>query len=214
MKFTHTTAAIVGLTLLGGTFVALQSAVAQNSRDKVEAEIGEPAPDFTLVDLEDNEHTLSDYTEDGKIVVLEWFSPECPFVVKHYREENQQTMNLIAEEYAEHDVVVLAINSARKGHPYADHETNAEIHEEWGMAHPILFDTDGEVGQAYGARTTPHMYIIDLEGNLRYAGAIDDNKSSNKFGETNYVRQALDEILAGETVTVPRTTAYGCSVKY
>lgn len=198
-------------------FAPLQAVSAhEGDADHTHARIGEPAPDFTLTDLRGNEHTLSDFTAEGKVVVLEWFSPSCPFVVKHYADENRQTMNQIARDYAERDVVVLAVNSAAPSHPYANPGKNMKAVEEWGMAHPILMDPTGEVGKTYGARVTPHMYVICTEGVLRYAGAIDNNSGSSRsdIGDVNYVRQALDEVLAGETVSQPETKAYGCSVKY
>lgn len=191
-----------------GSAVAAQSSAAK-------AKVGEKAPDFTLTDLQgEKEHTLSEYTKEGKIVVLEWFAPDCPYVIKHYRNTEKSTVNTLVNEYKDKDVVFLAINSSAADHPYGKSERNLERLEEWKINHPLLLDSSGVVGKAYGARTTPHMFIIDTDGVLRYAGALDNNSSSRGIGETNYVRQALDEILAGETVTVSETRPYGCGVKY
>lgn len=178
------------------------------------AHVGELAPDFALVDLDGNRHQLSEYTAEGKIVVLEWFNPECPYVVKHH-----ERFSTMADTYAtlteEHDNIVwLAINSGREGHATADHDFNAEHVEKWEIAYPVLMDPAGLVGRAYEAKTTPHMFIIDAEGTLIYAGAIDNNPSPRVQGDVNYVMQALEQHFAGETVSDAETRPYGCSVKY
>lgn len=177
-------------------------------------EIGDKAPLFTVEDTEGKEHSLEEYTKDGKIVVLEWFNPGCPYVQYHY--EDRTTMKDLAEDYKEKDVVWLAISSTHKGHPNFE-ETEPAI-EKWDIEYPLLMDTDGEVGRAYGAKRTPHMYIIDKDGKLRYNGAIDNNPRAraplSEEDVTNYVEQALDQIIAGETVTEAETKPYGCGVKY
>ncbi len=173
--------------------------------------IGKKAPEFTLVDLEGNTHVLSDYTKQGKTVVLEWFNPTCPFVVKHYAAE-ADTMDTLSKEYKDRGVVWLAINTGSGA--TSDAALNTKMHKDWEMNHPILRDTDGKIGKAYGAVTTPNMYVIDAQGVLRYAGAIDDDRRAAKVGETNYVREALNAVLAGETVEITYSKPYGCSVKY
>lgn len=178
------------------------------SQPAATAAIGKPAPAWTLQDQDGKTHSLADFK--GKIVVLEWFNNECPFVVKFYREGH---MNRLAAQYAEKGVVWLAINSTN----WHDNDHNRKIAKEWNINRPILNDSKGEVGRAYGARTTPHMFIINAEGVLVYAGAIDSNSSSNTAdisGATNFVAKALDELLAGKPVSQPETRAYGCSVKY
>lgn len=203
---------VAGIAALGATATGV--AVAAQSSD-AKAKVGEKAPDFTLSALKgDEKHTLSDYTKDGKIVVLEWFAPDCPYVVKHYQNTEKSTVNNLVKEFKDKDVVFLAMNSAHGGHPYGSKDRNLERVEEWKINHPMLIDADGTVGKAYGARTTPHMYIIDTDGILRYAGGLDNDSSARGIGDVNYVRQALNEILAGETVTVTETRPYGCSVKY
>lgn len=170
--------------------------------------IGGDAPKFTLKDQTGKDVSLADYS--GKIVVLEWFNEGCPFVVKHYKEGH---MNKLASKYAEKGVVWLAINSTSGKTP----ESNAKIAEKWKIERPILSDADGEVGHDYGATNTPHLYIIDTAGKLVYRGAIDSDSSDDAAkidGATNYVAKALDEILAGKTVSQAETKAYGCSVKY
>ncbi len=209
-------ASIVTLALVGviGTQAGTQ-AVTQANPDTVDQRelIGTKATDFTLIDLEGNEHTLSDYTKEGKTVVLEWFNPTCPFVIKHYGNE-ADTMDTLAKEFEDKDVVWLAINSGKEGHMTAKLDLNKKMHANWEINHPILRDTKGTVGKAYGAVTTPNMYIIDADGIIRYAGAIDNNKRSAKPGDINYVQNALNAVLAGETVEASYNKPYGCSVKY
>lgn len=177
------------------------------------AEIGAKAPDFTLVDTDGKEHTLSEYTKQGKTVVLEWFSPECPFVKKHYREDTG-TMLAIQDDMKDQPVVWLRINSGRKGHPSTGVERNKQAAADWGINTAILLDDTGKVGMSYDAKRTPEMYVIDAQGVLRYHGAIDNRNDAAMPGDVNYVRNALQQVLAGETVTTTQTKAYGCGVKY
>ena len=180
--------------------------------EALKAEVGQKAPDFVLTDTEGNEHRLSAYLKEEKVVVLEWFNPDCPFVKKHHK--NTRSM---AETYAlakEHDVVWLAINSGAPGKQGAGLERNKKAIEEFKIEYPVLLDESGKVGKAYGAKTTPHMYVIDKDGTLVYAGAIDDKSNTTDLGETNYVKGALEQCLAGEKVDPATTKPYGCSVKY
>jgi peroxiredoxin len=172
------------------------------------AAVGKAAPEFSLQDQTGKTVSLSEYK--GKIVVLEWFNEECPFVVKFY---DKGDMNKTAEKYAGQDVVWLAINSTSG----KTNEANAAVAKKWDMKRPILNDSTGATGRAYGATNTPHMYIINKDGVLAYKGAIDSNKSSKQSdiaGSTNYVAQALDALVAGKSVSEPENKAYGCSVKY
>jgi len=177
------------------------------------AQVGQQAPDFTLVDLEGNKHTLAEYTAKGQTVVLEWFSPVCPFVKKHYREDTG-TMLAIQEDLKDESVVWLRINSTKASHPAAGADLNKATAQKWGITTPILFDSKGSVGKAYGAKRTPEMYIINAQGILTYHGAIDNKPDAAAPGDVNYVRNALMETLAGETVTKSSSKAYGCSIKY
>lgn len=181
---------------------------------RAEVETGSAAPAFTLAGMDGKEYSLSDF--EGKYVVLEWLNHECPFVVKHYKAGNMQALQ---KEYTEKGVIWLSINSSaegKQGHLTA--ETAKAITEEKEAAPTnVLFDHDGTVGKEYGAKTTPHMYVIDPEGTLIYQGAIDSIKStdSDDIAEaTNYVKQALDSAMAGEAVPEATTQPYGCSVKY
>jgi peroxiredoxin len=167
------------------------------------------APDFTLANYDGKEVKLADLK--GKIVVLEWFNYECPFVKYHY--EKAATMKDLAAKYKDKNVVWLAINSTS----HLDTAKNKEFAEQHEIPYPILDDRAGTVGRAYGAKTTPHIFIIDKEGNIAYNGAI-DNAPLGKVADgdklINYAEQALDELTAGKPVTTATTKPYGCTVKY
>jgi peroxiredoxin len=167
-------------------------------------EPGDAAPDFTLKDELGNEHTLSELR--GKVVVLEWTNPDCPYVQMHYNDN--PTMKTLHAKYSEQGVVWMAVNST--------HYNTAEASQQWmekhGLKYHTLQDADGTVGRQYGAQTTPHMYIIDAEGKLAYMGGIDAGPRSEEKGA--YVANALDEVIAGKPVSMAATKQYGCSVKY
>jgi peroxiredoxin len=199
-----------------GSFLASE-AIAQTGATPTaekphEDEIGALAPDFTLSDTDGNDHTLSAYTKDGLIVVIEWFNPDCPFIKKHHL--SHKTMNELRAEYLEKGVVWLAINSSAPGKQGHGLERNRRARVEYEMAYPILIDESGAVGRLYGAKTTPHMYIVGTDGKLLYEGAIDDNRDVATLGEVNYVAEALAAITAGKPVAESETRPYGCSVKY
>lgn len=173
------------------------------------ARIGETAPDFTLTDTEGKTHTLSSLK--GKIVVLEWFNPQCPVIVATHKDRN--VFNPLVESYAGKNVVFLAINSGAEGQEGSGKDASAKGIKDLNVKYPVLLDSDGKVGHAYGATNTPHMYVVAADGTLAYMGAIDDG-SAMKAGKTNYVKAAVDELLAGKKVTTAETKAYGCGVKY
>ncbi|MHC4273112.1 MAG: redoxin domain-containing protein [Planctomycetota bacterium] len=173
------------------------------------AELGKPAPDFTLVDTKSVKRTLSE--SKGKLVILEWTNPQCPFVVNCYRSKAMQT-TYDRVKALDKGVVWLAINTTY-GSSVSENELWIKRH---GLKYPILLDFDGHVGRLYDARRTPQMFVIDTEGVLRYHGAIDDNPSGSKPVDevTNYVVNAVQQIVDGETVTPVTTKPYGCTVKY
>ncbi len=177
------------------------------------AELGQPAPAFTLVDVDGVEHTLSDYTEKGQTVVLEWFNPDCPFVKKYYREDTG-TMNTLASEFKDRGVTWLRINSAREGHSTTGASRLNKAVEQYNLKTPILLDYTGDVGHAYGAKRTPEMYVIDSQGVLRYHGSMCSDKGAADIGDEIYVRSALEAVLAGETVEKSETKPFGCAIKY
>lgn len=178
------------------------------------AAVGQPAPDFSALDTTGKTVKLSDFK--GKHVVLEWTNPGCPFVVKHYGSGN---MPALQKEFTGKGVVWLAINSTETGS--ADYRKPADL-ATWlagQKATPTatLMDESGRIGKAYGARTTPHMYIVNPQGVLVYAGGIDSIPSARVDDiktATNYVRQSLGEALAGKPISAAVTRPYGCSVKY
>ncbi len=163
---------------------------------------------FTLNDQDGNEVSLSDF--EGKVVVLEWTSWSCPFPIRHYKAKNMQA---VAEKWQKKGVVWLAINSTN----YENPEQDKENREKFGLPYPVLSDKSGEVGKLYGATNTPHMFVLDKEHKIVYQGAIDDDPPGAKLAEgeeLNYVDQALTQLLADEEISVPKTRAYGCTVKY
>lgn len=169
------------------------------------AKIGALAPQFSLPDQNGKTVSLSDFA--GKIVVLEWWNNECPIVQRHYR---NNAMNDLAAKYAARDVVWVAINSTHG----KTNDDNKAAGSAMKMDRPILNDSSGEVGHAYGATNTPGMYVIDKNGALAYMGAIDDDPRGSTSSPKNYVVQALDELLTGQSVSEPQTKQYGCTVKY
>ena len=173
---------------------------------------GDVAPSFSLKDTTGVEHTLAQYLADGKIVVLEWFNPDCPFIVKHH--QLNRTMNETFMTLQHKGMVWLAINSGAPGKQGAGLERNKKAHTDYEMLFPILLDESGTVGRAYGAKTTPHMFVIGKDGKVAYSGAIDNDPSPTKPGERNYIISALRALMDGRAVPEPTTKPYGCSVKY
>ena len=176
--------------------------------------VGQAAPDFALKDATGKTVKLSDHR--GKYVVLEWTNPGCPYVQKHYDSGN---MAATQREAAAKGVVWLSLNSTHKGHPdYLEPAAVAAWQKERrGQPTALLADEEGATGKAYGARTTPHLYIVDPQGQLVYAGGIDSIPSSSPADipkAVNYVRQGLGEALAGKPISAASTRPYGCSIKY
>lgn len=186
----------------------------KDAKGEATAKVGQAAPDFTLLDTDGNKVALASLLkeESTKAVVLEWFNPQCPFVVKHH--ELHTTFKDLHEKYKDQGVVFVAINSGAKGEQGNGQKLNADMKSEWKITYPILLDESGTVGRAYGARTTPHMFVIGKDGLVKYMGAIDNNRSAREKGDKNYVDQALGELLKGSNVSEPETQPYGCSVKY
>ena len=176
--------------------------------------VGQPAPEFALRDASGQTVKLSDYR--GKHVVLEWTNPGCPYVQKHYDSGN---MPATQKNALDNGVVWLSINSTEKASD--DYREPARLvawqNERKSKPTALLMDEEGSAGKAYGARTTPHMYMVDPQGKLVYAGGIDSIPSSNPDDirkAVNYVRQGMNEALAGKPISVSTTRPYGCSIKY
>jgi peroxiredoxin len=198
---------LVGVAL--AATVGFSSAYAQSA-----ARVGKAAPDFTVVDVDGKNQKLSDFA--GKTVILEWTNHECPYVQKHYNSANMQTLQ---RDMAKDGTVWLSVISSAPGEEgYADAAKAKDLTKSRNAAPSnILLDPKGKMGRAYGAQTTPHMYIVDPKGTLVYAGAIDNKpsaSSSSLNGAKNYVRQAIAELNAGKPVSEAATKSYGCSVKY
>lgn len=175
---------------------------------------GSAAPDFSVTDSKGKTQSVSQYK--GKTVVLEWFNPGCPFVKKHYGSNNMQKLQ---DEFTGKGVVWLTVDSSapgKEGH-LTPEEAEKQI-TEWKMkSTALLLDPDGKAGQAYGAKNTPHMFVINPEGKVIYAGAIDSKATPNPADiatSSNYVKAALDQSMAGKPVATASTKPYGCSVKY
>lgn len=181
---------------------------------KAEADVGKMAPNFTATDIHGEEFNLAD--QKGKIVVLEWTNHLCPFVKKHYSTDNMQTTQKTATD---NGVVWVSIVSSAEGKQgYTTAEEAMAIEKEVGAHNTTrILDPSGEIGRLYGAKTTPHMFVIGADGKIEYAGAIDNKPSPDPKaveGAENLVLKALNEIAAGQVVTVSKTAPYGCSVKY
>lgn len=188
------------------------------------AVVGSKAPDFTLVDVDGNSHRLSDYTADGKVVVLEWFNPDCP-ITRTYHDSSRPTYSReisMASAYGtltsmdalkDDGIVWLAVNSGHAGNKSGGAERNKKAQADYAVPYPILIDESGDVGRMYDAKTTPHMFVITPDGVLIYDGAIDDGASASP-GTKNYVLEAVEAHVAGRTVSNAKTEPFGCSVKY
>ena len=176
--------------------------------------VGSEAPNFSATDSNGKTVSLADFK--GKYVVLEWFNPECPFVKKHYGSGNMQKLQ---KNFTSKGVAWLTIdsNAPDKEGNLTPEQANKKI-ADWKMdSTAFLLDADGKVGKAYGAKNTPHMFVINPEGKIVYEGAIDSKASPNPDdipSSTNYVKVALDQSMAGKQVTTPSSRPYGCSVKY
>jgi peroxiredoxin len=177
-------------------------------------DVGAAAPDFSLPDAGGTTHSLSQYK--GKYVVLEWFNPECPFVKKHYGSGNMQKLQA---DYSSKGVVWLSIDSSAPGaEGNLSPEQAQKVMKDWNTKQTaLLLDPDGKAGRSYGARNTPHMFVINPEGKVIYQGAIDSKATPNPNDipvSTNYVKVALDESMGGKPVSNAKTRPYGCSIKY
>jgi peroxiredoxin len=181
------------------------TAVADKPATAGAAAIGQPAPEFKLDDQTGKPVALSDHK--GKIVVLEWTNIECPYVVRHTKSKTSATL---AEKYKDKDVVWLQIDSTNS-HNTA---TNLKTVTDNNLPFQILNDSQGTVGKKYGAKTTPHLFIVAKDGTLAYAGGMDNDPDGKNSASINYVAKALEELTAGQAVSTPETKSYGCSVKY
>jgi peroxiredoxin len=200
--------------LVKAVFIGLALAaagIAAEAAPQTTPAVGDPAPAFTLKCLSGTNHSLAEFT--GKIVVLEWTNPGCPVVQRHYQDGLMPAAQKAAREKG---VIWLAVNSTNPGHSnYREAADLRTAYVGWNAAYAAqLMDPDGVAGQAYGAKTTPHIFVIDAQGKIAYNGAIDDDTSGSKADRTNYALAAIDALIAGQPVAVTTTRPYGCSVKY
>ena len=198
-----------------------QTATAPLAEPGARAELGKPAPVFTLAGVDGKEHGLAELR--GKTVVLEWFNPDCPFVKFAHKKGPLASQ---AKQTVTDDIVWLSINSGGEGKQGHGLQRNQQALTEYAMDNPVLLDPSGAVGKAYGAEKTPHMFVVDPKGVLVYRGGIDnapigriDNErprypDSPTDTVVNYIRGALQDIGASRPLRLPDTPAYGCSVKY
>jgi peroxiredoxin len=208
------TVALVSVAVAGGINIARAFDSEQVAIAASEVKIGAPAPNFSAVDSNGKKHDLTHFK--GKTVVLEWTNNDCPFVKKHYETNNMQKIQKSATGQG---VVWLSIISSASGQQgFVNGEKANELTKSRNASPSlVLLDPDGTMGRTYGARTTPHMYVISAKGNLEYMGAIDDKPTSDKADvptAKNYVVEALDAVKAGKAVPTPTSQPYGCSVKY
>jgi hypothetical protein len=205
MKKTILSGLIIGAALAILVAPAIQAA---------DAAVGEKAPDFTATDSNGKSHILGSYK--GKIVVLEWLNHQCPFVKKHYGSGHMQELQ---KTYTGKGIIWLSVISSAPGKQgyLTPEEANSVTKEKGAAPTAVLLDPQGVIGKLYGAKTTPHMFIINAEGVLVYNGAIDDTPSTDLADiatAKNYVQSALDKLLAGKPVSEATSQPYGCSVKY
>lgn len=175
---------------------------------------GQPAPEFRGTDVAGKPVALADFR--GRYVVLEWNNPNCPFVQKHYDSGNMQSLQ---KRYGAENIVWLSINSTTPSHRdyMAPDRLAAWFKQHKAAPTAVLLDPRGEIGRAYGAKVTPHMYVIDPKGTLVYAGAIDDKRSANPADvktASNFVQAALTDVRSGKAVANASNPAYGCTIKY
>ncbi len=175
---------------------------------------GQQAPQFKGVDVNGKQVSLADFK--GKYVVLEWNNPNCPFVRKHYDSGNMQSLQ---KRFGADNVAWVAVNSTGDSHSdyMSPDKLAAWFRQQNATPAAIVMDTRGEIGRAYGAKVTPHMYVVDPSGTVVYAGAIDDKRSANPADvktANNYVLAALTDALAGKPITTAASSAYGCTIKY
>jgi peroxiredoxin len=209
MKIRRTFLSLLGLSLLlVGAGAASAAPPTTGPQSEVKAVIGKPAPNFTLKDTAGKSHSLSDFK--GKTVVLQWINPDCPYCRRVMAEGVVKQM-LKDLKSLDKDLILLAINSTH----YMTPEDTARYLKKNKIDMPGLIDSDGAVGRLYDARTTPHVFVIDKKGILRYSGAINDDRRGSQGSEAaNYVVNAVRQIGAGEPVAPDKTRPYGCSVKY
>jgi peroxiredoxin len=192
------------LGLSAALVAGLGAAAAAGDKDAKAAKVGEKAPTWVAKDIKGKEWKSADFA--GKIVVLDWVNPDCPVCKGAHKDGRIAAM---IKELKSLDAVFIGVNSTH----YMDAAKNEQALKDYGIEYPVLLDNEGTIGRAYGARTTPHLFVIDTTGVLRYQGAIDEG-NPGQAGKINYAVNAVKQIKAGETVSPENTKSYGCNVKY
>ena len=205
---------IILLALIFAATMFINVTSESDKKTTIDAPVGEQAPNFEVMDANGNMRSLSEF--EGQYVILEWLNHGCPYIRKHYDGNNMQQLQ---EKYTDQGVVWLSVISSAPGEQgYMEPEEARQSIEEYGASPTaILLDPEGEMGQAYDARVTPHMFIIDPSGTVRYNGAIDDKptpRASSLETAHNYIDAAMNSLMNGEEVEVKSNTPYGCNVKY
>ena len=212
LVLTSTIAAICALSVAHPNTPPISTPETPEKEEKKVAEVGEKAPSFELEDQHGNTHKLADY--EGKIVVLEWFNEACPYCKSVWDSGLIGKMTSDFDEM-EIEVVYLAMNSTADRSEAEVLKSGSEFIEEMELEVPMLMDYDGKVGHAYGARTTPHMFVIDTEGVLVYQGAISDDRRNKKGDKAEtHVMRVVDQLNKGDKVSPSYVQPWGCSVKY
>lgn len=202
MRTRHVIDSMGGLCIIGGLALLLVFSGCSSGAELKKLPVGSVMPNFTLKDFTGKEHSLEQLK--GKIVVLDFCSHKCP-----WSRGADKTLPELAKTYGEKDVVFLGIDSHKSTPP----EEIKEYAAEQKILHPILKDVENQYADAVGATRTPEFYILDKELKLAYHGAFDDRKAPDKPGENNHVRNALDDLLAGQPVKNPKVDAWGCTIK-
>ncbi len=206
LKGSARAAAIVSIALTGIGFARLARPTALDH-----AEVGTPAPRFTARGADGKRHSLRDYA--GKLVVLEWTSPVCPFTAVKYKSGAMQAL----QRYAlSRQIVWLSIDTAApdKAGFLTPAAARARIAQTHAAVSAFLFDVDGTIARRYGAKTTPSFYVVDRDGKLAYEGAMDDQVFADDAAGREYVKSALDDLLAGRRVQKTETRPQGCAIEY
>lgn len=194
--------------------ITVASLVLLFSLPALAARVGQPAPLFTATDSYGHQHSLSQYK--GKFVVLEWHNQGCPFTKRHYDSGNMEKLQKYWTGKSVIWFTVISSAPGEQGYVTAEQE-NDYLKKMNAAPTAVLLDPKGDLGHLYGAKTTPHMYVINPQGQLIYEGAIDDKPTTDQSdiaGATNYVTAALEQAMAGRPVAIATTRPYGCSVKY
>lgn len=205
----------VGMMLLVAALIAMliSAEAAPAAMSTAGIKPGDKAPMFSLAGTDGKTYSLETYLKQGKTVVVEWFNPDCPWVKRFHASENTSVKDAYIYA-ASKGAVWLAVNSSAPGKQGNGLERNQQARTEYGIAYPVLLDEDGKTGMAYGAKTTPTLFIINPKGEVVYMGGVDDTKTNDDRPGVNYILTALKQYFSGKTVEPTATPHYGCGVKY